>query len=161
MPTTYHLHTLLQRNVISFHIIWLINTKSIDMKMWQYTGGPHITWIMVMWIPFMWAQNFHMVKIIRKFILCKVPTIHDEISPKYFENISKQMIQLELQDNKLDWEMKKLLSILEKIKIFWLIWYGFSITPTEFIINFQNISAGSPFLSRLSLRTPETQKTPR
>ena len=28
---------------------------------------------------------------------------------------SKQMIQLELQDNKLDWEMKKLLSILEKI----------------------------------------------
>ena len=29
-------------------------------------------------------------------------TIHDEISPKYFENISKQMIQLELQDNKLD-----------------------------------------------------------
>ena len=34
---------------------------------------------------------------------------------KYFENISKQMIQLELQDNKLDWEMKKLLIILEKI----------------------------------------------
>ena len=54
----------------------------------------------------------------------------------------------------------KTTNLTEKWRNCWVFWrksryfdwfkYGFSITPTEFITYFQNISAGSPFSSRLN-----------